>query len=209
MIEHIGDSAALYALGALDDAERRAVDAHVAHCASCTNDLARAYDDVATVAAAQPQFAPPGPATRERPRAAAAPRWIAIAAAIALALLPSLFLAIQNAQMHRAMLTDADAMARISSSPHVTVAFTAAASAPGMNAHVMYGRDGSWYCVIVRGATHPLQIVWPHDGAATQLGTATPHGDVALLYLPRSHRMDRLSIVDGDREVAQARLAFE
>lgn len=209
MIEHIGDSAALYALGALDERERRAVDAHVAGCASCANDLARAYDDVATVAAAQPQVAMPRVAARERPRVTAAPRWIALAAAIALALLPSLFLAIQNAQMHRAMLADADAMARLSSSPHITTAFTAAASASGMDAHVMYGRDGSWYCIVVRGATHPLEVVWPHDGGTTALGTATPHGDVALLYLPRSHRMDRLSIVDGDREVAQAKLAFE
>lgn len=207
MSEHIGDLAALYALGTLDDAERSAVDAHVAHCVLCASRLAQAYDDVAAIAMAQPQHTPPSRA-RRAPIVRVAPSWLAIAAAIAIALLPSVYLANQNLAMHRAMLADADAMARISTTPHANVAFTAMRQADATDAHVMYGRDGSWYCVVVRGATHPLQVIWPHDGVETALGTASPHGDVALLYLPTSHRMDRLVLMDGDRPVASARLAF-
>ena len=208
MSEHIGDLAALYALGALDESERASVDAHAAHCALCASRLAQAYDDVAAIAMAQPQHAPPA-RTHRAPRIRIAPSWLAVAAAIVLALLPSVYLMNQNAAMHRAMVADADAIARIGTSPHANVAFTTMGHADAMDAHVMYGRDGSWYCVIVRGATHPLQVVWPHDGQQTALGTAWPHGDVALLYLPTSHRMDRLVLMDAERPVANARLAFE
>jgi hypothetical protein len=41
------------------------------------------------------------------------------------------------------------------------------------------------------------------------LGTAMPHGDVALLYLPKSKRMDQLALMDGEQVVASAQLAFQ
>lgn len=203
MTDHVGESAALYALGLLDESERHAIDTHVAACAACGQLLAQAYDDVATIAMAEPQHTPPS-----RGLAATAPRrlpqsWLAIAAVLLLALLPSAYLVNQNLSMHRAMVADADAVARISSSPHTNVAFK------GADANVMYGPDGSWYCVIVRGVSRPLHVVWPHDGEQTSLGMAMPHGDVAVLYLPKSHRMDRLTLMDEGRAVANADLTFE
>jgi hypothetical protein len=72
----------------------------------------------------------------------------------------------------------------------------------------MYGRDGSWYFIVIRGASAPLHVMWPHDGKQTMLGTAVPHGDVALLYLPNSHRMDRLSLMQNGVVVGQAQLVF-
>ena len=72
---------------------------------------------------------------------------------------------------------------------------------------VMYGNDGSWYCVFAKGAK-ALSVVWKHDGQTTMLGTMVQHGDVALLYLPKSHRMDQLAIMSGDQVVSQVSLAF-
>ena len=104
--------------------------------------------------------------------------------------------------MHQAMLADADAMARVAANPHRSVAFA------GRDARVMYAPDGSWYVVVIRGVHAPLHVMWPHDGEQTMLGTAVPHGDVALLYLPKSHRMDQLALVEGGRVVGQAQLVF-
>ncbi|MBV8639250.1 MAG: zf-HC2 domain-containing protein [Candidatus Eremiobacteraeota bacterium] len=200
MTAHIGEDAALYALGLLDEREQATVDAHVATCQACALLLAQAYDDVAAMAAAQPQFKPPPQ------RVHAARRWqpalAALAAAFVLALLPSAYFYRENVAMHQAMVADASAMARVASTPHRVAEFR------GTSANVMYGADGSWYCVVVRGAKKPMDVAWMHDGRQTMLGTAVPHGDVAILYLPQSHRMDQLALLADDRMVGQARLLF-
>ena len=201
MNEHIADSAALYALGALDETERGEVDAHVAHCAACTELLAAAEADVTRIAACEPQHAP-----------ARKPRWnsalitiAGIAALLIIAVLPSAYLLRQNLSMHAAMANDAAAVARIASAPHRTVAF---AGMPGTDARVVYGRTGSWYCIVVRGITAPLRVLWMHDGKQTMLGTARLHGDIATLYLPVSHPMLHLALSDGQHVVANAWLPF-
>jgi Putative zinc-finger len=200
MTAHIGEDAALYALGLLEEREQAAVDEHVAVCEPCARLLAQAYDDVAAMAAAQPQFEMPSRPIVRVPRWR--PAFVALAAALVLALLPTAYFYEQSQAMHQTIVANGDAMARIASTPHRVVAFT------GAPANVMYGRDGSWYCVVVRGANKPMNVAWKHDGREEILGTAVPHGDVAILYLPRSHRMDQLELVQDDRMVAQARLVF-
>lgn len=206
MTDHLGELAALYALGLLEPHEARATEAHLLGCDACRRLLAQAQADVTAMAAAQPQFDPPAPV--RAPLALSPARlplnrmWLAVAAAFAIALLPAGYLFEQNLVMHQTMVADAQAMARIVTSPHRTVAFS------GTNAHVMYGPDGSWYCIVIRGASAPLHVMWPHDGTQTMLGTAIPHGDVALLYLPKSHRMDQLSLMQNGVVVGQAQLVF-
>ncbi len=201
MTAHIDEDAALYVLGLLNEQEQAAVDEHVATCQACGKLLAQAYDDVAAMAAAEPQHEVPVPRPARRV-ARWQPAFAALAAAVLLALLPSAYFYEQNQAMHQAMLADADAMARIASSPHRSVEFT------GASANVMYASDGSWYCVVVRGAKKPMNVAWMHDGRQIMLGTAVPHGDVAILYLPRSHRMEQLALLSDDRMIAQARLVF-
>ncbi|HVA28118.1 MAG TPA: hypothetical protein VNF68_08055 [Candidatus Baltobacteraceae bacterium] len=125
---------------------------------------------------------------------------LAFAAAIAIAILPTSYLILQNRSMHSSMMY-ADAVERIMNGPHRMVAFT------GTKAMVMYGNDGSWYCIFAKGAK-ALHVVWKHDGQMTNLGTMVQHGDVALLYLPQSHRMDQLAIMNDGEVVAQANLVF-
>ena len=205
MSDHLGELAALYALGMLEPAEQRAADDHLAYCDACRRLLAQAEGDVAAMAAAQPQLEPPSslraPQTRQQRNLGRAP-WLAVAAAVAIAALPTGYLLEQNFAMHQTELADAQAMARLATGPHRTVSFT------GTDAKVMYAPDGSWYCIIVHGVRAPLHVVWPHDGTQTMLGTAMPHGDIALLYLPKSHRMDQLSLMQDGRVVGQAQLVF-
>ncbi len=202
MNAHVGDDAALYALGALDDAERAAIDAHVATCDACARLLGAAEDDVARLVDASPMHgASARPKRTPWPRAAAA-----IAAIFVLGLMPSVYFWQQNRAMHDTMAADTDAMNRLASAPFHTASFGQIAGAS--NAHVMYAPDGSWYVIVVRGATKALSVAWMHDGKRDMLGTAEPHGDVAMLYLPRSHRMDQLALMDGATVVAEAQLAF-
>jgi anti-sigma factor RsiW len=205
MTDHLGEVAALYALGILEPHEERAAQEHLLGCDACRRLVAQAEADVTAMAAAQTQFEPPrtAPVRVAQPPAFGLRRMLlAAAAAFAIAILPAGYLFEQNLTMHQAMQADAQAMARVAMSPHRTVAFS------GADAHVMYGPDGSWYVIVIRGASAPLHVMWPHDGTKTMLGTAVPRGDIALLYLPKSHRMDQLTLMLDNREVGQAQLVF-
>jgi hypothetical protein len=211
--EHLGDTADLYAIGALDDAETEAVDRHVASCNQCAHELAAAEDRVATLAVADARHTPP-PQLARRIAAITAVRQPsrlrafipAMAAALAIGLLPSVYFWQQNQTMHAAMLTNAEAMNRVVSTPHRSVDFSKMSD--GSAARVMYAQDGSWYVVLVSNASKALSVAWMHDGRRTMLGTATPHGPVAMLYLPKSHRMDQLALLDGEQVVAEAQLGY-
>jgi anti-sigma factor RsiW len=206
--DHIGDDAALYALGMLDPGERERVDAHVATCDACVRLLGQAEADVLAMELMRPIAAPPVAEFKPRVEAPKPQRFTlvmrALAAVVIIALLPIGVLFEQNREMHVAMAMENDAMMRMASTPHRIVAFA------GMDAKVVYGNDGSWYCVVVRGARAPVEIAWMHDGTQTMLGRATPMpgGDTAILYLPQSHRMDQLALVSGGQIVGQAQLVF-
>ena len=218
---HIGERAALYALGALDATESIAVEAHLRVCAECTNLVGQAERDVATIASLETRREAPL-ALRERIERLLAPAvaplitrpgmrisWpsiAAIAAAFLIGVLPSAYLWERNRAMQDAMLYESAAMDRLAATEHRTAAFRG----PGgvLAANVAYAPDGSWYVIVVRGASHALRVAWMHDGAQTMLGEAVPHGRVAMLYLPKSHRMEQLALMDGQRIVAQATLRY-
>lgn len=215
MSDHIGEDAALYALGMLDEVSQRRVEAHAASCDACAALLSQAEDDVATLASAQTQHRlPQGFAVPVLPQPQATPRsrpqwfsWAAAAAAVLVfGIAPSAYMWEQNRAMHESMIAESAAMKQLADGRFRTASF--AAMNDGSDARVMYSPDGSWYVVVVRNATKALQVAWMHDGQRTMLGTAQPHGDVAMLYLPRSHRMDQLALVDGPDVVAEAQLAY-
>ena len=218
--EHVEDRAALYALGALPDDERAAIDAHLRECSACTEAVGAAEEDVALIVSTEPQHgAPPALAARidrlvqprslEGMRRYRRPAWpypAAIAAALLLGLLPSAYFWSENHTMHGAMLAQSNAMGRLASGSHRTARFRP--TSPSPPAEVMYALDGSWYVVVVRNPSKSLSVAWMHDGVNTMLGNAVPNGNVAMLYLPKSHRMDRLALMDGDRIVAEAALSW-
>jgi anti-sigma-K factor RskA len=210
--EQIADLAELYALGALSDSERAGIDEHLRHCASCAQLLGNAERDVALIASMEPQRAAPRELQARIESALRRPqqRWMpvaAIAAAVAIAFLPSLYLWSQTNALHRAMLTQTAAMERLAEAPHRMARFQ---TMPGMPpAEVVYAPDGSWYFVLVHGAEQRLSVAWIHDGTKTMLGDTVPRGSVASLYLPKSHRMDRLALMDGDRIVGEATLSWQ
>jgi hypothetical protein len=132
---------------------------------------------------------------------------MAIAATVAIAFLPSLYLWSQTNALHRAMQAQTAAMERLAEAPHRMARFQTMAGMPP--AEVVYAPDGSWYLVLVHGSSRPLSVAWMHDGTKTMLGDTVPRGNVASLYLPKSHRMDRLALMDGDRIVGEATLSWQ
>ena len=182
---HIGDDAALYALGSLDDAERAAIDAHVRHCPACARLLGAAEDDVAVAVAAQRSIEAPAQLSDrirgilgERPIELRARRWspapalvAALAAAFIIGVLPSFYLLRQNESLHGAMRSDIAALDRVAASPHRTATFRGV-GAPSA-ARVMYGRDGSWYLIVVTDTARTLDVAWMHDGDAARCSGAS------------------------------------
>lgn len=211
--DHLGEDAALYALGALDDAARELVDEHVAVCAACAHLLGRAEADVTAMVEADRQTPAPSELQLRVARSWRAPQtrpvwatYAAVAAGLLVGVLPSAYFWQQSQATHNAMVADSDAMNRLATTPFKTAAF--GGMDDGATARVMYATNGSWYVVLVHGASTALQVAWMHDGQRTMLGTPHMHGDVAMLYLPKSHRMDQLALVDGERIVGQAQLVF-
>lgn len=209
--EQIADLAELYALGTLDESERAAVDEHLRGCATCTQRLGEAEGDVALIASMEPRRTAPRELQARVDRALQNRRqpWMpamAIAAAMAIAFLPSLYLWSRTDALHRAMLAQTAAAQRLAGAPHRMARFR---TMPGMPpAEVAYAPDGSWYLVLVHGTSKRLSVAWMHDGTKTMLGDVMPSEHLASLYLPKSHRMDRIALMDGDRIVADVTLSW-
>lgn len=219
--EHVEDRAALYALGALAEDDRAVVDAHLRECPACARAVGAAENDVALIASMEPQQTAPASlagridrmletrplVTRRRVRTSLWPSAAALAAALVLGLLPSAYFWSENRALRGAMLAQNEVMDRLAGTTHRTATFASPEAGPA--AKVMYAPDGSWYVILIRNASKTLQVAWMHDGQQTMLGSAVPHGDLAMLYLPKSHRMDQLALMDGAHIVAQAQLTYE
>jgi anti-sigma factor RsiW len=220
---HVEELAPLYVLGLLDAREAERLEAHLLDCARCAELVARAEADVAVLAASEPQRdAPPElmlrieRTLRRDDDAIAAPAKrrpsvrllaAAVAAAFVLGIIPAAYFWGANRSLQNTLVADSAAMRRLAEAPHRVATFVSPQGSA--TAKVMYGNDGSWYVVMVPEATKPMRIAWMHDGRQTVLGDAMPYGRMALLYLPRSHRMDRLALMDGETIVAEAQLSYQ
>lgn len=218
MNAHVDDDAALYALGAMQRAELDAIDRHAATCPRCAAALAQAADDVTAIEATYAVASAPkeldarvealfgAPSVVALNSRVTARPWyaaLAVAAAFLLGLVPGAYFWNQDRAMRADMIAESAALSREMTTPHREATFASAT-----DARVTYGADGSWYCIVIRGATEPVDVVWKHDGQTTILGTAVPHGDIAMLYLPKSHRMDRLALMQSSNELGDAQLVF-
>jgi anti-sigma-K factor RskA len=222
---HVDDRAALYALGALDENEAASVRAHVAACATCAQTVGASEADVALAASLEPRYEAPaalgsrierllsGGEVRaidgKRGWSASASPWLAVAAAFIIGILPSAYFLRENWAMHNAMAVQSAAVDRLASTSHRVAAFHRMPAMPeGSSASVAYASGGEWYVIVVKDVSRTLGVAWMHDGRQTMLGQVVPHGDVAMLYLPKSHRMDQLALMDGAQVVAQASLSY-
>jgi anti-sigma factor RsiW len=208
-MNHIDDLAELYALGALDDLERKRVDAHAATCAQCAHRLAAAERSVTYAIEADPQYQP-SPALRARlgasldaarhgARSTTVPRaWFAVAAAFAILALPLGF-------MSRAYMAPAGDPQFANATFRMMKPQTVA-----MSARVTYAKSGDFYAVMVKHPMRALHVAYVHpDGTMETIGTVETHGDMGVAVMPIDHKMLELALVDGTHIVAEANLAFD
>lgn len=192
---HIGENAELYAIGSLDDLERQRVDAHVANCADCLRRLGQAEETVLGLERETP--AEPLPANARAPQFGSrrvASWWLgAVAAAAALIvgyLLP-----------HPQAPSDGAAQVAMLHSHFNHAQFVG----HGPLAKVIYARDGSWYYVVVEGS-HRYLVRGAGASSNTDLGTTTPRDGTSELFVPHSHRFERIDLRDGPNVVESAQI---
>ncbi len=192
---HVGENAELYAVGALNENERAAVDAHVAHCAECLRRVGEAEETVLAleraVAVAAAPSREPSPVVVPLARRGVPAWWIPAAAAAAL-ILGLLFGRVQPPAPNPATL----AMIH-SHFAHAQFAGT------GPAAKAIYARDRSWYYVIVSGASR-FGVYGVAAGHATYLGDTRRSGGATELFARVKQRFDRLDLRDGARTIESA-----
>jgi hypothetical protein len=216
MMDHIDENAELYALGSLDDLERLGVEQHVATCAACATRLRDAENAVAALSEALPVQPAPARLDRRLRHAIAAPArrstlWrsvpAAIAAALALALIPAWLAVDRSRNAAVSMRQDERALAMLARAPFHRAQFMSPQNRP-MNAKVLYGMRGDWYYVVVMHPKAGMHVAYMHGGKMEMLGTVAVHGESGTLYLPVNHKMEELALLEGGKVVADAHLIY-
>lgn len=216
MMDHIDENAELYVLGSLDDLERLRVERHVAQCAECAARVHEAEHAVASLAEALPSHTAPKTLQERLKRSIHPPQrrsalWrsipAAVAAALLLAFIPTWVAVDRSRHAIVAMRQDEQALAKLASSPFHRAQFMSPQKQP-MDAKVLYGMHGDWYYVVVMHPKPDMQVAYVHDGKMEMLGSVAMHGESGTLYLPVNHKMDDLALLEGDKVVADAHLAY-
>ncbi|HET9096655.1 MAG TPA: zf-HC2 domain-containing protein [Candidatus Baltobacteraceae bacterium] len=203
--EHIDELAELYALGALDDAERARVDLHARSCTDCATRLGEAERFISeTIADVEPPLA-----LDRRMRASFAPRrawnlrWGAlVAAAFVLGLLPGAIFGVVQHRQSPAFDSDR-AISALVNSHFAHVQFTPlAADAP--KAKVLYGRGKPWRYFIAQ-TNRPYTVEAESEKGASVLGALHVSGGAAELFVPATSARSFV-LLDGTRAVSRVKL---
>lgn len=205
--EHIEELAELYALGALDDAERASVQAHVHSCAACAQRLGQAE---AVIAELTPEMEPPASldvrvrqAFTPQPRVAPM-RWQGlVAAAFVIGLLPGLIFA---ALYRPAAPFQADRDRAIAAmvNSHFSHAQFTALTPDAPKAKVLYGRGAQWRFFVAQ-STRAYAVQAQNANGTSVIATLHVSGDAAELFVPQSDARVYV-LLDGSRPVARVTL---
>jgi hypothetical protein len=210
-MNHITEEAELYALGLLEEPERRAIDEHLAICDACTRRIARAEATVLTLveATTRVETAPQSlglrviraqsqPASRMPARRAA---WIAVAAAALLAVSVGAL-----AQQHVALVAtidgDNETLSSLVHSHFEHAQFVAPGGAP-IEAKVLYERHGAWYEIIAAPGSTQWSIAVTRRGAPDLIlaNRFVARGDAVFMRFTNPGVISQLELRDGSGHV--------
>ncbi len=232
MIEHVADDQVeAYALGALEDAERSAVDEHIAACDACLRRVGEAEETVASLALDLPRTEPSAALGERLARSLATTRqgdapgavvpsrgivplrrrrsyvWLAplgAAAALVFALAGSF---VQDAHLRGELADNDRALTQVVHSHFNHVTMTPAPGS-GASAKVLFARDGSWIYVVadhLPAGTHAFATI---AGSERDLGALAPQGDIATLFVSDANKPTTIILrADGNVE-ATATLGY-
>jgi anti-sigma factor RsiW len=216
---HVADQVEPYALGTLDEAERAAVDAHIAGCDACLRLVGRAEETVASLTSTLPRLRPPaglgarlmnsaGVATGQGPARTSLLRFrafapLATAAALALALGGTL---VQNQSMRGELAQENGALTHVVHAHFLHVTMT-----PGRGeavaAKVLFARDGSWIYVLADRPPPGVHVVATVAGVERDLGPLVSQDAVSSLFAD-VEKPSAVTLRDGARTIASALLAY-
>jgi anti-sigma factor RsiW len=224
MNQHLGDDAELYALGALEPAERDAVDAHLTVCAECAQRVGAAEETVAHLASVVPR-AEPSPELGARIRASAAMRrsdkhlpreqagralrlvWMAVAASLVLAVALGAAL-VQSGVLKDQLRADDLALVHVVYGHFQHAPLTRRVPSALAAAKVLYASDGSWLYVVADRPTVDLHLFERVQGVDRDVGTLARRGSLATLFVRAAGRPGWISLRDGSGIVASAQLSY-
>ncbi len=201
---HLDEAAELYALGALQDAERAAADAHLAECDMCARRVGEAEATVAALDATEMQV--PSRLDRRMRASLRTPASVRffyplVAAALILGLLPSAAFWQRDRDLRAADAARGPALAALVNSHFLHAQFVKLApDAP--SAKVIFARSGAWFYVIAL-TNRTLSVA--ADGR--RLGELTGSGGERTLFVAHPPKTQPLFLVDGSRTVARAAVA--
>jgi len=202
---HLDELAELYALGALPDAERAAVDAHIARCETCARRVGEAEETVAALSTAEMKVSP---RLDRRMRALLTTRssvrffYPLVAAALILGLLPSAAFWQRDRDLHAADAARGQALAAMVNSHFLHAQFVKIApDAPA--AKVIFARSGAWFYVI---ALSDRNLSLSANGRS--LGVLTGSGGERTLFVAHPPAAKEIVLMDGSRAVARAAVAM-
>ncbi|HEV2261536.1 MAG TPA: zf-HC2 domain-containing protein [Candidatus Rubrimentiphilum sp.] len=188
MNRHIDELAELYALGSLDDLERRQVDAHVRSCDECAARLGAAEKIVSELIlvrdAPSAQLDRRVAASLQKP-ALNAPRYFypLAAAMLVIAILPSTILGLKYRDAVAFQAQQAAAQHAMVNSHFVHAPFTPV-TPDGPHAKVISARDGSWFYVVA-DTDKPLNVAVQTPGSLKMLGTLAVNGGEGSLFVTK------------------------
>jgi anti-sigma-K factor RskA len=235
-VNHIGDDAELYALGALDGVSARRVEQHIADCQECAARVNDALLAAAALAQALPASAPSAELGRRLSASAAAGArtgarratstvsrsatrtsartstgWFSdrvLRYAVAAALVLALLNAgWQSFRLHREIAVEDVALATLVHSHFNHVSMTPLVAGP-LAAKILYARDGSWIYVIADRPGGALRALGYAAGKALDFGTMPSDGKTATLMVHPRSRVRRIVLERDDAPVAEATLAY-
>jgi hypothetical protein len=200
---HIGELAELYAIGALDEADRARVDAHVAVCPVCLRRVGEAEETLLALEAGVVTQVPPRRrelrlANAESKLATLVRVGAALAAGIAIGVL-TMVPAYQRSREAQPALV-AMVQSHFEHAPFVPVG-----NGTAPPAKAIYARDRSWLFIIVRGAkTYAVDAV--SGSTSRQLGVLHPSGLTSTLFVDARVAEPTIELREGSRVVERASL---
>jgi hypothetical protein len=222
---HLGELAELYALGALEPAERGAVEAHASACTACTAALGAAEQTVAALETAfVPSLAPPdrlaariaaSAATvvplvprRAAPRIRARTPLFATAAALLLAVGLAGGALVERSSDVAETARESAILATIASSHFNHVTLTARAPAAPIS-KVLYARNGAWIYLIVDSASCDCRVAVRSAAGVQDAGQLDVRGSTATLFVRGLSRPEAVELRDASgRVLASAKLVY-
>jgi hypothetical protein len=210
----MGESIELYALGALDHDEARAVEAHAEECAECAALLGAAERTIASLdALTVPQLEAPPELGRRiaasarvvvplRARRASLPRWSALAAGLLVAAV-GVTGTREIANDRATIASDDRAFSSIAVSHFTHTTFTKSVpQAP--TAKVLWGKSPQWLYVIVDATGCNCDVVALTPAGERDLGAPATRGNTATLFVPDEPNVTEVELRSGSQVLSTA-----